>query len=657
MGSLKDKCSFELGKNERILNLEKGDTWPKILKYNYEKYGQTKKAMRKKRFGIWEPFTWKDYYLKVKYLALGLLSLGFEAGDKLLIIGDNSPEWFYAELACQTNHGISVGLDADLTPSEIKYFAKNSEARFAFVQDQEQVDKFLQILDDLPLLKRIIYWNYKGLAHYHESILIGLKEVIHLGEKYETEYPGIFEKNLETGNSEDICSIVYTAGTTGLSPKGVIHTFKSLMINAENQLSLDPWLEKDNLLPYLPPVGITEKLFLIGCHLLSGCTLNFAEEPETRERDIKEISPDIVFYGARIWEQQASAIQARILGGDALKKFFFQKLMPIGYRIVELNYKKQKPTLHLKMLYWLAKLILFNPIKRAIGLSKARLCYCTGSILSPEVFKFYHALDLPLKSVYETTEGGILTGVKNDEITFETVGQIYPGTDLRITAEGELIFRHPGIFIGYYKNPKETERVLKDGWFYSGDIGYIRDDGQLIILDRLNDIIQLENGKLLFPQSIECRLRFSPYIKDAWIVAGPEGKYVSAIIVINYNYVSRWAGQRRISYTTFTDLAQKDEVYELVKNDIERINKELSPEIRIKKYVNLHKEFNPDDGELTRTRNLRRKLLSDRYHELINAIYQGHSEIPIEIFLKQRDGRMGTIRTYLRVKSLEGVDE
>ena len=300
---------------------EKGDTWPKILQYNFEKYGDNRKAMRYKRYGIWQPYTWKDYYLNVKYLALGLLSLGFEPGDKVLIIGDNAPQWYYAELAAQANHGVSVGLYSDLTPLEIKYIAENSEAKFAIVEDQEQVDKFLQIKEELPLLKKIIYWNYKGLAHSDDPILMGYRQVLQLGEKYEEEHPGLFEQNVKTGKADDICAIVYTSGTTGAAPKGAVHTYRTMRTGADYHLHLDPWYENDNVLPYLPPAWMTEQWFGIGCHLLSGCILNFAEAPETQQRDTRETGPSIVFYGARMWESQAAMAQARILGADTIKRF------------------------------------------------------------------------------------------------------------------------------------------------------------------------------------------------------------------------------------------------------------------------------------------------------------------------------------------------
>jgi len=634
---------------------EKGDTWPKILKYNYEKYSDNHIAMRHKHHGVWQPYTWKDYYLNVKYLALGLISLGFEAGDKVLIIGDNAPEWYYAELAAQANHGASVGLYSDLNPSEIKYIAQNSEARFAVVQDQEQVDKFLEIKDELPQLEKVIYWDYKGLAHYDDPILMGYEQVLEMGKKHEAEHPGLFEQNTETGSADDVCALVYTSGTTGAVPKGAVHTYRTMRAGAEYYLHLDPWQEKDNIVPYLPPAWMTEQWFGIGCHLLSGSILNFAEEPETQQEDIREIGPSMVLYGARLWEAQAGTVQARILSADAIKRFAFRRLMPISYKMADLKYRKQKPSLFWKILYAFADIALFRPIRDSLGLVNARICYTSGAMLSPDAFKFYHALNLPLKSLYGTTEGGALTGAKNDDIRLDTVGPVHRGTEIRITDDGEIIYRQPGIFLGYYKDPDKTAEVLKDGWFYSGDSGSITEDGHIVFLDRVEDLVELASGDKLAPQFIESRLRFSPYIKDAWVLAGPDRAYASVIIIIDYESVGRWAGERRIAYTTFTELSQKPEVYQLVKQDIDRINSTLPPGIRVKKYVNLHKELDPDEAELTRTRKLRKAFMEERYRELINAIYSNKTEVPVEAQVRYRDGRIGTIKTTLSIQSVEGA--
>ena len=634
---------------------EKGETWPKILRYNHEKYGDHHVAIRHKRYGIWQCYSWEDYYLGVKYLALGLLSLGFEPGDKVLIVGDNAPQWYYAELAAQANHGVSVGVYSDSTPLEIRHFAEDSEARFAVVQDQEQVDKLLEIKDRLPLLEKVIYWSYKGLAHYDDPVLMGYGQVLQRGKEYEEEHPGLFERNVEAGRADDVCALVYTSGTTGAVPKGAVHTFGTMRAGADYHLHLDPWNESDNVVPYLPPVWMAEQWFAIGCHLLSASILNFAEEPETQQQDAREIGPSILFHGSRVWENQAAMVQARILGAGAFKRFVFRRLMPIGYKVADLKFQDKKPNLFWKILYAFADIVLFRYLKDSLGLSNARICYATGAMLSPDALRFYHALNLPLKSLYGTTEGGALTGAQNDDIRLETVGPVHKGAEVRISDNGELVYRQPGVFLGYYKDPDRTAEVLEDGWFHSGDAGFIDEDGHIVFLDRAKDLVELASGDKLAPQSIESRLRFSPYIKDAWVLGGAHGAYTSAIIIIDYERVGRWAGQRRVAFSTFAELSQKPEVYELVRGDVDRVNEALPSGVRVKKYVNLHKEFDPDEAELTRTMKLRRAFLEERYRELVNAIYGDETEVPVEAQIRYRDGRMGAIETMIRIQSVEGV--
>ncbi len=633
----------------------KGDTWPKVLTYNYQQYGDARIAMRHKRYGIWQHHSWKDYYLNVKYLALGLLSLDFRPGDKLLIVGDNAPQWYYAELAAHANHGASVGVHPDSTALEIKYFAEHSDARFAVVQDQEQVDKFLEIKEELPLLEAVVFWNYKGLAHYDDPILVGYQQVIQLGEKLEETTPGLYEQNVESGSADDICAIVYTSGTTEAVPKGAVHTFRTMKAGAEYHLHLDPWHGRDNIVPYLPPAWMTEQCLTIGCHLLSASILNLAEGPETQEQDAREIGPSIVFHGARLWEDRAALVQARIRGADAIKRAAFRLFMPIGYAMADLRFQHKSPNLLQRVLYVLGHVVLFRPLRDSLGLSRARICYSTGATLSPDALRFFHALNLPLKSLYATTEGGALSGARNDDIRLETVGPAHEGTEVRIADDGELVYRQPGVFAGYYKDPTKTAEVLRDGWFYSGDNGLIAEDGHIVFLDRMGDLIALPSGDKLAPQLVESRLRFSPYVKDAWVLAGPAGGYTAAIVIIDYDRVGRWAGQRKLHFTTFAELCQRPEVYELVKRDIDRINEALPPDARVRKYVNLHKEFDPDEGELTRTRKLRKGFLEERYGQLVAAIHSDMTEVPIETEIRYRDGRTGKVTTTIRIQSVEGA--
>jgi long-chain acyl-CoA synthetase len=634
---------------------EKGDTWPQMLEYNYKKYTDKYLAMRYKHYGIWQRRTWKEYYLEIKYLALGLLSVGFEPGDKVAIIGDNLPQWYCAELATQANRGISIGLFSDLGPQEIKYIIGNSEAKYAVVEDQEQVDKILEVKEELPLLQKIIYWNYKGLSHYDQAILMGYDEVLQIGEKYAEEHPGVYEENIKKGKAEDVCSIVYTSGATEANPKGTVHSYKTIRASADSLLGVDPWREKDNVFSYLPPAWMTEQICGIGCHLISAATLNFAEGPETQQQDMREIGPDILFANSRIWEMQAAKTQARILGAGGLKKLALNMFLPFGYKMADMRLEKKSPSTFTKALNVLADFMLLRPLRDSLGLSNIRLCYSTGAIVSPEIIRLYHALNIPLKNIYQSAETGILSCSANDDIHLETQGAILSGVDTRITEEGELACRHPGIFLGYYNAPGKTAEVVRDGWLYTGDSCSIAENNHLVFIDRMNDIITLPDGDILIPQYIESQLKFSPYIREAWILTDAPKSYAAVVIIINYDNVGKWADRRKITYTTFTDLSQRPEVCQLIKQEITKVNSTLLSGLKIKKFVNLHREFDPDEGEMTRNRKLRRTFLQERYSELITAIYGNESEATIVTRGQYREGKAETAKTVINIETIKEV--
>ena len=634
---------------------EKGDTWPKILAHNYRKYGHKRKAMRFKYHGIWQRVTWTDYYMDVKHLSLGLLSLGFSAGDKLLIVGDAAPQWYSAELAAHSNHGLAVGVSPDLTAAEIRDIAQDSEITYAVVQDQEQVDKLLEIKDKLPLLKRVVYWNYKGLSHYADPLLIGYREVVRKGGEFEQEHQGTFETNVETGKPEDSCVIVYTSGTTGAIPKGAVHTYHSMMTSTLAYLRIDPWFENDSIVPFLPPAWMAEQWFTVGCHLLSGCTMNLPEALETRVRDAKEVSATIAFYGARFWESRSAVLRARILDSHGIRRIAFQTLMPAGYRVADLRLQGDKPGFFDNALYCLGNIVLFRRMRESLGLSKVRIAYSSSAVLSPDALRFYHAIGVPLKNMYATTEGGALTDSARGDARTGTAGRPFHNVELKISDNGELCYRWPGCFAGYYRNPDLTSDVLEDGWFRSGDIAAVDTNGYLVFVDRLNNLIELANGERASTQAIESRLRSCPYIKDAWVF-GHRRSFLAAVIVINYAAVAKWAGQKRIIFNTFGELAQTKEVHELIDNEIEKVNGYIKGS-KIERFVNLTREFDPDEGELTRTGNLRRGILDDRFRLVIDAIYAGQSEVSMETRIRYQDGREGVRKTTLSVRTVKGVNQ
>jgi len=482
-----------------------------------------------------------------------------------------------------------------------------------------------------------------------------MRQIIHDGEEYDKQHPEVFENSVTSGEAEDPCAIVYTSGTTG-APKAAVHTYASLRYGAEYLLGIDPVNEKDNIACFLPPAWITEQLLYIGYHLLSGSILNFAEAVETQQKDLREIGADLVYYSARLWESQARTVQANIQGSDALKRLTYRIFMPAGYRKAHAEFKHQKQSLWNKIFYAIADFLLFRPIRDSLGLPHTRICYTSGQILSPDACTFYHALGIPLKSIYGTTEGGILTIAKTNDVNPETVGTVAAGAEVGITENREIVYRQPGMFTHYYNDPIKTSKILKDGWLYSGDAGSITEDRQIVFFDRKDDIIQLCSGETLAPQLIESHLKYSPYIKDAWVVAGVNSPVIAAVIIIDYSSVGKWAGRNKIAYTTFSDLSQKQEVYRLIEQEISRINKDISPSSRINRYINLHKEFDPDEGELTKDRKLRRAFLKEHYSDLIEAIFHGKSEVDLSFTLQYRDGRTGTIKTKVAIKDMNEAD-
>jgi long-chain acyl-CoA synthetase len=384
------------------------DTWPKVLTHNYRTYGNRHNAMRYKHYGIWRPYTWEDYYLEVKHTALGLVDLGFRAGDKLLIVGENAHEWYAAELAAQANLGISVGIHPEAAVAQIERVAQDSQARFAIVEGQEQVDKLLEIEENLPLLEGIIYWNYKGLTDYDDPLLLGHKELILLGQGYDREHPGSFEKNVDGSRPQDVCALVYMPKTDDDGAlKRVPCTHEAMRAAVDGYLKLDPWRQDDNIIPFLPPVSIVEQLFAVGCHLMCGNILNLAEEPGTLLRDVAEIEPTIAFYGARMWEGQAAMLESSMRDVAGLKRLAFRSFMPVGYEMAEVRSRKDRPGMFLKMAQALADAVLFKPIRKCLGLSEARICYCTGAALGDGARRLYHALNIPVRSVYAATEDGM----------------------------------------------------------------------------------------------------------------------------------------------------------------------------------------------------------------------------------------------------------
>jgi len=628
------------------------NTLPKLLKKNAEKYGDRRIAMRVKDRGIWQRFTWKDYYEKVKYFSLGLVSLGMKRGDKISILGENKPEIFWAELAAQSAGGTAVDIYTDCTPPEVKFFVMDSDSTFVVAHDQEQVDKLLQIKEDLPLVKKVIYWDPKGLWNYEDPILISFLEVIHLGQSYERDHSGLFEENIEKGEGDEIAVICYTSGTTGL-PKGAMISQKGLVAIAQAWRAVDRWCDQDLYVSFLHPAWIAEQAVGVAGQLVAGTEVNFPEEPETVQENIREIGPTILFFAPRLWENINRMIQAKITDTSALRRWIYHLLLPIGYKTAEYHSSKKRSNPFWGFLHHVAHWVLFRPLRDRVGLSRIRCAYTAGSAVSPEILNYFQAIGVNIKQLYGGSEQGLVTIHLDGEIKYETCGPPMPGVEVRLSPEGEILVKGDNIFAGYYKNIEATQEKIRDSWYYTGDFGYIDDDRHLVVIDRMEDLKELKGGRKFSPQFAEIRLRFCPYIKDALVIGGEDKDYVTAIINIDLENVGRWTEAKRIPYTTFTDLSQKSEVIELIKKDVQRINKFLPEWSRIRKFVNLHKEFDADEAELTRTRKLRRTFVENRYSDLITALYGKDRAYNVEASITYRDGRKGVIKTAIQINQVE----
>jgi len=630
--------------------MTQSDTFPKLLKRNCDLWGD-KVAMRYKKFGIWGPYTWKQYYEESKYFGLGLTTLGLSRGHTIAIMGDNAPQAFFAELGAQGVGGIALGVYTDANSDELEYLAEHSDTTFAVVDDQEQVDKFLEIKDKLPKLKKIIYWDSKGLGHYDDPIMISFGDVQELGREMEFENPAGFEKAIAEGKGDDVAVLLYTSGTKGL-PKGATLTYKNILSGVKAVMELDVWTEDSMSFSFLPLAWVPEQIFGIAGPLVSGGSVNFPEEAETVTSDVREIGPTQLFYGSRLWESLTSMMQARITESTFTKRLVYRLLFPIGYKWIDLKETKGEPGLFWKVLHFFADRLLFRPIRDDMGLSHLRFAWSSGASLSPDSCRLLQAIGIPIRNHYASTE---VCAVCNSGKDFraETVGRPVPGTEIKISSEGEILVKSAQVFKGYYKDHDATAKAVVDGWFHTGDAGFVDDDGHLIFLDRLTDLTTLSSGQKVAPQYIESRLRFSPYIADAMVLADPGKPYVAAILTISFANVGRWAEMRRINYTTYTDLSQKQETYDLIYEEVNRVNETIPKGSKIRKFILLHKELDPDEAELTRTKKLRRDFISGRYAELIEAIYGGKKEIRVEADVKYRDGRTSVVKTSIKVRELE----
>jgi long-chain acyl-CoA synthetase len=612
-------------------------------------------AMREKRYGVWKPMTWREFQANVQRFALGLLSLGFEEGNNLAIIGDNKPEWIVAELGCMAAGGLPTGAYPDSLAEEMEYLITYSDARFLVVRDQEQVDKILVIWDKIKdNIKKVIVWDSRGMSQYYEEhpFLERFETVIEIGAKEEVGKENYLQKKAETTDPSQPALMLTTSGTTAL-PKLSMLSHNNLIFTCDSYCKVAKIEKGQERLSAAPLPWIGEQLFNVILFLMKGSHYNFPEETETLRKDLLELQPSYFGGTPVVWEFLISTIQAAMDNADFFKRYFYNLAMRIALKCTEADLAGENPGPWNRSLYRILSFLVLRPLKNKAGLGRVKVAITGGGAISPEVFKYFKALGLDLRQVFGQSECcGIATTHQGDDVRPETVGVPIPGVEVKLSEDGEILVRGKNTHLGYYKNEKATrEGFTEDGFLRTGDAGYFGEDGHLYVFDRAKDIMTLEDGTRFAPQDLETRLKFSAYINEA-MVSGGDRAYVTAIVSIDLENVGNWAKKRGISFTTFQDLSQRREVYELVQAEIKKINKRFPENIRIKRFAILLKPLHPDDGELTRTRKVRRKFVNERYHELIEDLYQSKKDHDLDIEIRYEDGRISSFNGTVAIEEV-----
>lgn len=602
-------------------------------------------ALREKEWGIWQSYTWENYLTITAEFSAGLKNLGFGKGDVLILIGDNRPEWLWAELAIQALGGIALGLYQDSTAEEIAYIFELSEARMVVAEDQEQVDKILDLRKKLKI-DYIVYHDPKGLLAYQVEGLLSFDQVREKGAHDSVSF-STWTRDI---SPEDTCMVVTTSGTTG-KPKLAKLSHRNMLAMAYNLGQVDPKYCRDEFVSFLPLAWIGEQMMAAASSLLFGFCVNFPEEPDTVQTDIREIGPHLIFSPPRVWENMAATVRVKIMETTRFKRFLYNLFMPIGLKHADCIFAGQEPDFLLRLKYKLAEWGLFRALRDRLGFSRIRSASTGGAALGPDTFRLFHGIGVNLKQIYGQTEiAGISCIHRDGAIDFDSVGEPIPETEIKISEEGEILSQSPAVFQGYYKNEKATRETLEEGWLRSGDAGYFKDN-QLIVIDRLKDVMHLNDGTQFSPQFLENKLKFSTYIKEA-VVLGEKRPFITAIICIDADIVGRWAEKQAITYTTYQDLSAKDEVYDLILKEIRAINQTLPDSTPMKRFALLFKELDPDDGELTRTRKVRRNTVSERYGQLIEALYSGSKQVDLQAHIKYQDGSIREMQGPIKIQDI-----
>jgi len=574
-------------------------TVPQQFKETVDKY-QDRVALRVKKFGLWHDISWNQYYTYAKYIGSAFVSMGLEKGQCVSIIGDNCSEWVIADLGIQCVGGVAVGVYSTNAAPQVEYTIDHSESVFFFVENEEQLDKWLSFRDRVPKLKKVIVWELEGLRDFDDPMVMTFDGLLELGEKVYREQPNLFEDRMKEVEPEDLSVLIYTSGTTG-PPKGAMLTHKNVTWLAEAVNQANPMTDTDEVMSFLPLCHIFERVFSVFGQMHSGHVVNFIESPDTVSQNMMEISPTVGYAVPRIWEKYASTIHIRMSDATWFKRWVYKASFSIGRNRAALKMGFKKVPFYLEALYWLAYFAVFRKLKERLGFDRMRIAYSGAAPISKDVLLFFQSVGINMIEGYGQTEGsGITCASRADRVKFGTVGPPVPGTEVKIADDGEILVKSPSVFKGYYRNPKSTEETIVDGWLHSGDIGELDEDGYLKITDRKKDIIVTAGGKNITPQYIENKLKASTYINDA-IIIGDKRKYLSALIMIDEDTVVKYAQDNKIQFSTYRDLTQSEDIKLLIQGELNQVNKTLSRVEQPKKFTILPKKLYVEDGEVTPT--------------------------------------------------------
>ncbi|MBW2206555.1 MAG: AMP-binding protein, partial [Deltaproteobacteria bacterium] len=581
---------------------------------------QDRVAMRKKEYGLWQDITWNDYYRTARDLGSALIAMGLEKGDHVSIIGDNCPEWVIIDMGVQCAGGVVVGIYSTNAWQQVQYVIENSDSKFFFVENQEQLDKWLHFRDSATCLEKVIVWDLEGLRHFKDPMVMTYNELLEQGREISRQDPDLFERKIDETEPEDISMLIYTSGTTG-PPKGAMLTHRNLTWMGRAITTDNPMNKSDEVMSFLPLCHVFEQLFSVMGHITHGFTVNFIESLDTVTDNMMEISPTVGYAVPRVWEKYYSAITIRMSDATWFKRIVFYVALKIGRKRASLKMDFKPVPAYLEILYKAAYLAVFRKLKERLGFERIRVAYSGAAPISPDVLQFFQSIGVNLVEGYGQTEGTGVTCVSRvGRVKFGTVGPPITGTEVRIADDGEILVKSPSVFKGYYKNPEATAEALKDGWLYSGDVGEIDEDGYLKITDRKKDIIVTAGGKNITPQYIENKLKSSIYINDA-VVIGDRRKFLSSLIMIDEDNVVKYAQDNKVQFSTYRDLTESPEIIRLIQSELNKVNEELARVEQIKKFTILPKKLYEEDGEVTPTMKVKRKYVNEAFKDLIEGMY------------------------------------